>query len=110
MAIYGRELQNHFERMRSSVTQGQLPCQETRIEVNVKQARWPITRSRWGRWRDEPLMCGYEMSGKPGNRDLVPVPVVTGECPTMYKAVRGRLKVLSGFKSGGAEPQNLDEG
>jgi hypothetical protein len=55
-------------------------------------------------------MCGYEMSGKPGNRDLVPVPVVTGECPTMYKAVRGRLKVLSGFKSGGAEPQNLDEG
>ena len=38
------------------------------------------------------------MSGKPGNKDFIPVPVVTGECPTMHKAARGRLKILSGFK------------
>jgi phosphoenolpyruvate synthase/pyruvate phosphate dikinase len=38
------------------------------------------------------------MSGKPGNRDFIPVPVVTGECPTMCKAARGMIRVLSGFK------------
>jgi len=38
------------------------------------------------------------MSGKPGNKDLIPVPVVTGECPTMHKAARGMIRILSGFK------------
>jgi phosphoenolpyruvate synthase/pyruvate phosphate dikinase len=38
------------------------------------------------------------MSGKPGNRDFIPVPVVTGECPTMHRAARGRLWVLPSFK------------
>jgi len=43
-------------------------------------------------------MCGYEMSGKPRNKDLVTVPVVTGECPTMHKAAFGSLRVLSNFE------------
>jgi len=38
------------------------------------------------------------MSGKPGNKDFIPVPVVTGECPTMHKAARGKVRVLSHFK------------
>ena len=88
--------------MRSPVTQGQTeplpPCHKARNTVNLKQAPWSITRSRWGDWRDEGLICRYEMSGKPGKKDFIHIPVVTGECPTMYKAARGRLKVLSGFK------------
>lgn len=38
------------------------------------------------------------MSGKPGKKDFIPVPVVTGQCPTKYKAARGKLKVFLGFK------------
>ena len=38
------------------------------------------------------------MSENPGNKDFISVPVVTGECPTMYKAARGKLNVFLGFK------------
>ena len=49
------------------------------------------------------------MSGKPGNKDFILIPVATGDCPTMHKAARGRLKVLLGFKEASDYPETKNK-
>jgi len=38
------------------------------------------------------------MSGKPGNKDFILIPLLTGECPTMNKAAFGNVRILPDFQ------------
>jgi len=43
-------------------------------------------------------MYRHEISGKPGNKDFILIPLLTGECPTMHKAAFGNVRILSNFE------------
>jgi len=43
-------------------------------------------------------MYRHEMSGKPGNKDFILIPLLTGECPTMNKAAFGNVRILPDFQ------------
>lgn len=55
-------------------------------------------------------MGNSKTNRRSGRKDLVNIPVLTGECPTMNKAAFGKLEVLLDFKQANNYLETINEG